>query len=260
LRRTQQFAPLLARLRGVRSIIPDRPGSGLSEGVGLDRIDLRRQAVSFLGDVLTNVGLESAAVVGNSMGGLWASWLALDRPGLAKRLALLGCPALALGTSGPLSLRLLGKPALGRRMLGTLPSGREGAYRVLGMLHESREVVDRAGASFADVMAASMELPGWTENWIGLLGNALTLKGANRHWAFGEADARTIAKPLLLIWGTRDPVGSIAIGQQFADLAGGRLIELEDAGHMPWLDEPAAIADAIAALIRVPSALAMAAV
>jgi pimeloyl-ACP methyl ester carboxylesterase len=239
------FAPLLARLRGIRSIVPDRPGCGLSEGVGLDRIDLRGHAVAFLGGVFAGLGIESAAVVGNSMGGLWACWLALDRPALVDRLALLACPALALGTSGPLPLRLIGKPALGRRMLATLPGGREGAYRMLGMLNESREVVERAGVWFADLTAASVEVPGWTENWIGLLGNALTLTGANRQWAFGEAEVRTIGKRVLLVWGTRDPVGSVAVGRRFADLAGGRLIEIEGAGHLPWLDQPAATAAAL---------------
>jgi pimeloyl-ACP methyl ester carboxylesterase len=239
------FAPLLARLRGIRAIVPDRPGFGLSEGVGLDRIDLRRHAVDFLDGVFAGLSIESAAVVGNSMGGLWGCWLALGRPRLVDRLALLACPALALGTSGPLPLRLIGKPALGRRMLAMGPGGREGAYRVLGMLNESREVVERAGVSFADLMAASIDIPGWTESWIGLLGNAMTLRGADQRWAFGEEEVRTIEKPVLLVWGTRDPVGSVAVGRRFAELAGGRLIEIGGAGHLPWLDEPAAIAAAL---------------
>ena len=236
------FAPLLAQLRGIRAIVPDRPGCGLSDGVGLERIDLRRHAVDFLDGVFDGLGIESAAVVGNSMGGLWSCWLALDRPALVDRLALLACPALALGTSGPLPLRLIGKPALGRRMLAKGPGGREGAARLLGRLGESREVVERSGVAFFDLMVASVEVPGWTESWIGLLGNALTLTGANPRWALGEKEVSRIEKPVLLAWGSRDPFGSVAVGRRFADLAGGRVIELEGAGHLPWLDEPAAIA------------------
>jgi pimeloyl-ACP methyl ester carboxylesterase len=246
------FAPLLAQLRGIRAIVPDRPGFGLSDGVGLERIDLRRHAVDFLGEVFDRLGIESAPVVGNSMGGLWACWLALDRPALVDRLALLGCPALALGTSGPLPLRLIGKPALGRRMLAMGTGGREGAYRLLGRLGESRLVVERPGVSFVDLVAASVEMPGWTENWIGLLGNTLTLTGANPRWALGEAEIRAFGKPVLLAWGTRDPAGPAAVGRRFADLAGGLLIELGGAGHLPWLDEPAPIAAALREFIPLP--------
>jgi pimeloyl-ACP methyl ester carboxylesterase len=246
------FVPLLAKMPGIRAIVPDRPGFGLSEGVGLERMDLRRHAVDFLGGVFESMGLESAAVVGNSMGGLWACWLALDRPALVDKLALIGCPALALGTSGPLPLRLIGKPAIGRRMLPTGPGSREGAYRLLSRLNESREVVERAGVSFADLLAASVGVPGWADNWIGLIGNGLTLRGANPRWAFGEEDVRSIGKPVLLAWGTHDPFGSIAVARRFAELAAGRLLELEGAGHLPWLEEPVAIAKALEAFIAQP--------
>jgi pimeloyl-ACP methyl ester carboxylesterase len=239
------LVPLLAQLEGIRAIVPDRPGCGLSEGVGLERIDLRRHAVDFLGGVYAALGVASATVLGTSMGGLWACWLALDRPELVERLALIGCPALTLGTSGPLPLRLMGKTILGRRMLARGTNPREGALRVLGRLGESREVVQRSGGAFVDLMVASVEVPGWTDNWIGLLGNALTLRGANPRWALGEEEVRTIGKPVLLAWGTRDPLGSVAIGQRLAELTEGRLVELEGAGHMPWLDEPAGLAAAL---------------
>jgi pimeloyl-ACP methyl ester carboxylesterase len=246
------FVPLLAHLHGIRAIVPDRPGFGLSEGVGLERIDLRRHAVEILVGVLTGLDVESAPVVGNSMGGLWSYWLALDRAPLVQRLALLGCPALALGTSGPLPMRVIGKPAIGRRLLAMGPTGREGVYRTLGRLGELPAVVDRVGDTFVDLMTASVELPGWTDNLIGLLGNALTVRGAAPRYALDEDDVRTIARPLLLAWGTRDPLGSVAIGRRFAELARGRLIEIDDAGHMPWFDEPVGIASAIQEFIAQP--------
>jgi pimeloyl-ACP methyl ester carboxylesterase len=247
------FAPLLAKLNGIRAIVPDRPGCGLSDGVGLERIDLRRHAIDFLDGVFDGLGIESAAVVGNSMGGLWSCWLALDRPSLVDRLALLACPALALGTSAPLPLRLIGKPAIGRRMLAQGPGGREGAFRLLARLGESRSVVERSSAAFVDLMVASVGVPGWTDSWIGLLGNALTLFGANQRWALGEQEVSRIEKPVLLAWGSRDPFGSVAVGRRFAELVSRRLLQIEGAGHLPWFDEPAAIAAALEVFISHPA-------
>jgi pimeloyl-ACP methyl ester carboxylesterase len=45
--------------------------------------------------------------------------------------------------------------------------------------------------------------------------------------------------PALVIWGMRDPYISAGFGRQYAEaLANAELLELEDAGHVPWLDRP----------------------
>jgi pimeloyl-ACP methyl ester carboxylesterase len=102
-------------------------------------------------------------------------------------------------------------------------------------------------------MVASVGVPGWTESWIGLLGNALTLFGANQRWALGEQEVSRIEKPVLLAWGSRDPFGSVAVGRRFAALVSGRLLQIEGAGHLPWFDEPAAIAAALEEFISHPA-------
>src|SRR6266545_3148336 len=168
------------------------------------------------------------------------AWASNRRPSSGTRWAASG--RAGSRSTGPRPLRLIGKPALGRRMLAKGPGGREGAARLLGRLGESREVVERLGVALVDLMVASVEVPGWTESWIGLLGNALTLTGANPRWALGEKEVSRIEKPVLLAWGSRDPFGSVAVGRRFAELVSGRLLQIEGAGHLPWLDEPAAIA------------------
>src|SRR5258708_13162986 len=91
----------------------DRPGCGLSDGFDYSSVDdIRGHAVTFLGAVLDALGLDRARIVANSMGGLWSLWLALDRPERVSSLPLLGCPALAAGTSAPAALRIISPPAL----------------------------------------------------------------------------------------------------------------------------------------------------
>src|SRR5262249_9686240 len=85
----------------------DRPGCGLSDGFSYRGVDLRRHAVDVLDGVLDALGIERASIVGNSMGGLWSFWLALDRPERGERVIQVACPALILDRRGTLPMRLM---------------------------------------------------------------------------------------------------------------------------------------------------------
>src|ERR687885_131706 len=117
------WAPLMARLSGVRLVVVDRPGFGLSGGFNYRGVDLRRHAVAFLESLLDALGIERAAFVGNSMGGLWSFWLALDRPERVSMVAQLGSTALLLDTLAPLPMRLLSVPGLNRLVLAAERAG-----------------------------------------------------------------------------------------------------------------------------------------
>jgi pimeloyl-ACP methyl ester carboxylesterase len=48
-----------------------------------------------------------------------------------------------------------------------------------------------------------------------------------------------LACPALVVWGSRDPYIDASFGRSYADaLPGAELIELDDAGHWPWIDRP----------------------
>jgi pimeloyl-ACP methyl ester carboxylesterase len=233
------FAPLLPHLPGVRAIVVDRPGFGLSEGLGHRRVDLRRHAVTVLEQVLDAAGIERAALVGNSMGGTWAAWLALDRPERVESLALLGCPALVLETSGPFALRLMGLPVLGPRLVRAAGQDRAGLLRVMERMNESRASLERQPAGFVELAVAAGSQPAFAENWSGLLWNTFGLRG--RRWHLGEDELRTIREPVLLAWGERDPFGGLDVARRVAAVTSGRLVEVPTGGHLPWLDDPALV-------------------
>src|SRR5919106_4253518 len=71
---------LIEHLQGVRIIALDRPGDGLSDPVDVPRERFREAAVEFLDETVDELGLESFALAGGSMGGTWALWYALARP------------------------------------------------------------------------------------------------------------------------------------------------------------------------------------
>ena len=54
--------------------------------------ELRAHAVSFIESVLDGLGLERPAFIANSLGSLWALWLASDRPRRVGAMAHVGCP------------------------------------------------------------------------------------------------------------------------------------------------------------------------
>jgi pimeloyl-ACP methyl ester carboxylesterase len=48
-----------------------------------------------------------------------------------------------------------------------------------------------------------------------------------------------LAMPALVVWGMRDPYIPAHFGRDYADaLADAELLELPDAGHWPWIDQP----------------------
>jgi pimeloyl-ACP methyl ester carboxylesterase len=56
--------------------------------------------------------------------------------------------------------------------------------------------------------------------------------------------------PLLILWGKRDPIIPIEHGRYAnALVANSRLVEIDDAGHFPMLDDPQRVADELAAFM-----------
>jgi len=68
---------------------------------------------------------------------------------------------------------------------------------------------------------------------------------------FQESELAAIEASTLMIYGTRDPVGSTQTWKRTLGLLPrGKLRLMDGAGHMPWLDDPSAVADHITRLIE----------
>lgn len=245
------WAPLMARMSGVRLLVVDRPGFGLSGGFDYRGIDLRRHAVAFLESVLDALGIERAAFVGNSMGGLWGFWLALDRPKRVSKLAQLGSPALMTDTSAPLSMRLLSVRGLNRLMLATEKPSPEQARAFLVRLGHDEAVIDgHLPEEFFEMVAAYQMLPAYATAWSTLVERCLTLRGAAPDVRLGEEELRRVQQPTHFVWGHGDAFGGPEIGERAVQIMLEAEIEAVSGGHLPWLDDPAGCADAVSRLLR----------
>jgi 2-hydroxy-6-oxonona-2,4-dienedioate hydrolase len=240
------FAPLLARMTGVRAYAIERPGCGSSDDFDYRGVDLRRHAVDFLDGVLDALDLDRVPIVASSMGGLWALWLALERPSRVSSLALLGCPALLLGTSAPFGMRLLSVPGLNRVLFALEPPSREQARRVLRRMGHDPSTSDPDGL-LADVIMAAGRLPGYVTGFATLLERALRLGGTRL--PFSAEDLAQVRSPILYVWGERDPFGSVDVARSALRASRDGVLEIVPSGHLPWLDAPDVCAAAIARLL-----------
>lgn len=248
------WAPLMAGLSGMRLVVVDRPGFGLSDGIDYRGTPLRRHAVAFLESVLDALNIERAAFVGNSMGGLWSFWLALDRPERVSTLAQMGSTALILDTKAPLPMRLLSVPGLNRIMLAAeKPSPGQARKFLVRLGHDPAVIEERLPEEFFEMLSASQELPDYATAWLTLVERCLTLRGVVSDVRLGVEELRQVRQPTFFIWGDGDVFGGPEIGERAVRAMPNAEIEVVRGGHLPWLDEPADSAEVVSGFLRARS-------
>lgn len=210
-------------------VVFDNRGMGLSGRVheGFSIADMAADTLALL-DALE---LESAHVLGISMGGMIAQELALAHPGRLRSLTL-GCTY--CGGEGS---RLM-DPADFQGLAEAWASGdQDRVFRAMYELNLSPGF--RAEESrYAEFTAMAAELPAPRET-IGFQLQAI---------AAHDASARLpeLAAPTLVLHGTVDRVLDVANGRQVASLVPGSRLELFDGvGHMLWWEQPQRAADLI---------------
>ncbi len=233
---------LVAGMPGVRSLVLDRPGWGLSTPVEFPRRGYRAYVADLLAALLDSLEVERVHVVGASIGDLWALSLAEHHPDRVGRVALLGGGPLAPTVGVPTFIRLVTSPI--GAVIVRLPVN---ADRVRSILRASGH-------------GPSLDAGRIPEPFIGWRVANDTDTSAMRHeramarrvvdgsayragLTFADEELRAIDAPVLLVYGTADPTGDADTWRAFTTaLPNGSLELIEGAGHMPWFDEPARIA------------------
>jgi len=241
--------PLLEELHGVHAMAPDLPGVGLSDPIDLPRDRYREAAVAWLDRLLDTLELDATTLLGHSGGGAWALWYALAHPDRVRRLVLLGVPTLP-GTRCPLPVRLAATPGLGRLLSRLAPPSPKGVLRFAQHVAREREALARhpdlvdllvaAGRDPITDRAAKAEFRAFVSPFA-----LLSPSGWRRHGRVRPDDLRQLAMPTLVLWGERDPVGSIPVAQAVTELIPQARLRVLPTGHGPWLGEPRQTAAAV---------------
>jgi pimeloyl-ACP methyl ester carboxylesterase len=234
------MAPLMAGLEHVNRFAVDLPGYGLTDASPDFAGDLRANAVRFLVDVLDGLGLDRPVFIANSLGSLWASWLAIEHPERVAALAHIGCPALVLDTSAPLPMRLLSTRPTGRLMMRLRPPSAGQVEQLGKMVGEHPLPPD-----IAQLILATEQLDHFEDTFLSMLNRLLRLRGGRPEFALTADQLARIEVPTLLVFATGDPMGAASVGERVAQVIPGSELHVVDGGHAPWLHH----ADQIAPLV-----------
>jgi len=247
------FLPLLRELDVVRAFAPDRPGQGLSDPIDLPRHRYRETAVAWLDDLLDALELDSSALLGHSAGGVWSLWYALAHPDRVRRLVLIGPPAFPK-THCPLPYRLIATPGLGELLSRLVPASPKSLLRFASFMGEGAtlpghpDLIDLLVAAGRDSLAGSVDR---AEARMLVSPFALLSPSGFRRQSRVRADElRQVAMPTLVVWGEREPLGSVSVAQKVTELIPRARLEVLAGGHAPWLGQPAQTAAALADFVR----------
>jgi len=237
-----QWAPLMPALaQKYRVLAVDRPGHGLADYFDYRDVNILDVASRFAREILDALNVASAAVLGNSMGGLWAAGFALAHPERVNRLILIGAPA-GVQRAIPWTLRL-GSVAL---LAGVMKSGLTSVTRDnVRALWAEKIVVhpERLGDDFLDLCAAS-QLRNYL-SWISLLQSTIDLGGLKADLLLTERWQR-LQPPTTFIWGEQDQWVPPEAGERIAGAHENiRMVRVPNAGHAPWFDDTPAVARAV---------------
>ncbi len=237
------WCPIARYLPGT-VILPDRPGHGLSDTIDYTGLDYQREAADWMLHLVDALGAREVDLVGNSMGGYFAIAFALAHPERVRRIALVGAPA-GLDRELPLILRLPGRPVIGgficRMMGGTKDAADLRKHVYASLCAHPERISDEALLLAARVRTR----PGWDVTMRSMTNAVANLRGWRPELSIREATA-TLRAPTLFAWGDEDSFAPPSSGEELAArMRSARVEVIDDAGHIPMLDQPEAVAAAV---------------
>ena len=206
----------------------DIPGHGDSVKEGVDyTIDA---SVSFTFGFLDAMGLSSAALVGNSMGGLIALRSALAEPERITHLVLIDTAG--FGKEIAPFLRIMSLPFVGE--MAEIQATRS-TSNMLRQIFAGKNI---ATASLTAELVRTRSLPGARSAVLKTLREGVDIFGMKRkHRLLGSLP--DLLMPLMVVWGGRDRFFPVAHAYAAAEMVPStRLLILPHSGHWPHMQEP----------------------
>jgi len=244
---TAGHGPPLVYLHGPWGLAPDRafiarlaeshtvhapkfPGTSKGDTEAAHHLDDWHDLLVCYGELFDRLGLVTPSLVGHSFGGLLGAEIAALAPKSVRRLVLIDPVGLWLDDHPVRNWMLLpykGRPAA----LFANPEG-EAAKRFFDTPAAAAERVE-ALAEF---------------NWSLACTGKFVWPIADR--GLGNRIHR-IAAPTLIVWGTADRIIAPVYAQEFAQkIVGSRIALIEHAGHLPHLEQPAAVLKTLFEFLR----------
>jgi pimeloyl-ACP methyl ester carboxylesterase len=185
--------------------------------------------------LLDRLGIERAALVGNSMGGAVAVLVAAENPSRVSGLVLIDASAYGMGRAEnrPWPIRVAGSPAVAA-VLDHLPIRRLLVRQaLLQVFHDDSLVTpDRLEEYVQPVLRPKVPAA---------IRALLASRSVDPDLV--EKSLARVAAPALVLWGRDDAWLPVAHAERLAkDLHGARFVVFDDCGHMPQEERPAQVA------------------
>ncbi|WP_062202687.1 alpha/beta fold hydrolase [Demequina salsinemoris] len=243
------FVPLVAELPGVKAIIIDRPGCGLSDPLdysAMTPVDLVEAIRSYMDVVVDEFAEGRADVVGSSAGGMVALTYAAQRPEAIRSVVLEGMPAvrqmrlpfeMRMATLAPVAAAVVRRGVRERDVRTSFRQMGHGATLRAGTMRQEdidwRVAVGDASDTFLHDLR--------------LLNRAASWRGPRPEWAAGPQTLSSVAAPTLWVVGGSDPFVPTGGVAALADaMPRASVHERVGEGHLPWIDDPSGHAELIA--------------
>jgi len=211
-------ATVPALAKSFHVLAPDQIGFGDS---AKPLIDYRvATLVDFLDGFCKKLGVNKAAVVGNSLGGWTAMAFTLAHPDKVERMVLVDSAGYSLSRSG--------QPVPPDVLRGLNPSTVEGSKNLMKVIFANQAIVtdEFAERAFAEHLRKN---DGYT---IDRFIDSILL---NQDVLDGKLGG--IKVPTLIIWGREDALTPLAGGQMMAkEIAGSETVILDRCGHVPQME------------------------
>lgn len=241
---TDQWVNMIKLLQSdFKLFIVDRPGCGLTDAFNYRGVDFKQHCVSFIKSFMEALNIPSADFAANSMGGYWTALFAIKHPEMVNKIVFLGAPA-GLDLQLPFFLRLLGVRGINNFLWATVARP---SFKGTKKLHEMLLVADVSKLSdeYINCSYLSSVLPTYKLGWLTLLENIATMKGFRKDYYMGNT-IENLTKSTLFLWGDKDAFQSAAAGEKISKkMKASKFITVNNAGHLPWLDQPALCASEI---------------
>ncbi|HEX8246844.1 MAG TPA: alpha/beta hydrolase [Pyrinomonadaceae bacterium] len=201
-----------------RVIVPDQIGFGKS-----DKPMLKYRVgtyVDFLDKFLSEIKVEKATLVGNSLGGWVAAWTAIKYPNRVEKIVLADAAGL--------------KPAeVDFNLIYSLNYSTRDEVRQLVKLVFYNQAIFGSEAFIEQSMNVRVAAgDGYTINSL--------IESIKRNEDFLDGQLAKIKKPTLIIWGKQDGLLKLADGERFnREIAGSQLVVFDQCGHVPQVEKAA---------------------
>lgn len=232
---------LAARLAGLRCLILDRPGTGLSDPLPepLRASGLIRYAEALPLDVLDALDIDRAHLVVSSFGGTVALYAGAASPERFDRVVQMACPGMAHGMRTPPFMRLIMTPGLGR-LIGKLPPNEKAARMTLRQIgHRASLDAERIPEVFLDWYVALQRHTDTMEHEATMIAGAGGPLGFDPSLTIPDDVLTRVTAPTHFLWGEDDAFGGREVAERLvAKMPAATLEMLPAAGHLPWIDDP----------------------